>query len=88
MLLVPTAATFNVMFTVNLYKDNIYKDDTLLSTENKTIPVTIKNGEQVVGLQKGHAYNFTIACSAGNPIQFTVNSDPTWDTTNGNVTVQ
>lgn len=88
MLLVPTAATFNVMFTVNLYRDNLYKDDTLLSTENKTVPVTIKDGEQVVGLQKGHAYNFTIACSVGNPIQFTVNSDPTWDTTNGNVNVQ
>jgi hypothetical protein len=88
MLLVPTAATFNVMFTVNLYKDNLYKDDTLLSTENKTVPVTIKDAQDnVVGLQKGNSYNFTIACSVGNPIKFGVTNDPSWgDTTN--VTIQ
>ena len=87
MLLMPTAATFNVMFTVNLYKDNLYKDDTLLSTENKTVPVTIKDGEQVVGLQKGHAYNFTIACSVGNPIQFSVTNNPAWATPQQEVTI-
>jgi uncharacterized cupredoxin-like copper-binding protein len=76
MLLVPTADAFNVTFTVDLYKNG-----TKLGTETKTISV---NNDLV----KGHAYNFTIACSVGNPIQFTVNSDPTWDTTNGNVTVQ
>ncbi|MBO5890965.1 MAG: fimbrillin family protein [Alistipes sp.] len=84
MLLVPNAATFNVTFTVDLYKDT-----TKLGTQTKTVPVTIKDAQDdVVGLQKGHAYNFTIACSVGNPIQFSVTSDPTWDTTNGNVTVQ
>jgi hypothetical protein len=83
MLLVPNAAAFNVTFTVDLYKNG-----TKLGTQTKTVPVTIKNGEQVVGLQKGHAYNFTIACSVGNPIQFSVTSAPAWDTTNGNVTVQ
>lgn len=76
MLLVPTTDAFNVTFTVDLYKNG-----TKLGTETKTIAV---NNDLV----KGHAYNFTIACSVGNPIQFTVNSDPTWDTTNGNVTVQ
>lgn len=82
MLLVPNAATFDVTFTVDLYKDT-----TKLGTETKTIPVTIKDGEQVVGLQKGHAYNFTIACSVGNPIQFSVTNDPTW-ANGGDVTVQ
>lgn len=75
MLLVPNAATFNVTFTVDLYKD-----DTMLGTETKTIAV--END-----LVKGNAYNFTIDCSVGNPIQFTVTNDPTW--TNGDdVTVQ
>lgn len=75
MLLVPTADAFNVTFTVDLYKGN-----TKLGTETKT--VSVDNN-----LVKGHAYNFTIACSVGNPIQFSVNSDPTW-TDGGNVTVQ
>lgn len=84
MLLVPNAAAFNVTFTVDLYKNG-----TKLGTQTKTKSVEIKDAQDnVVGLQKGHAYNFTIACSVGNPIQFTVNSDPTWDTTNGNVNVQ
>ena len=74
MLLVPNAATFNVKFTVNLYKDSI-----LLGTVNKTVPVTIEDAQHnVVGLQKGHAYNFTIDCSVGNPIQFSVTDDPDW----------
>lgn len=84
MLLVPNADAFNVTFTVDLYKNG-----TKLGTEtHENIPVTIKDGENVVGLQKGHAYNFVIACSVGNPIQFSVTNDPAWDTTNGNVTVQ
>lgn len=83
MLLVPNAVAFDVTFTVDLYKGT-----TKLGTQTKTVPVTIKDAlGTVVGLQKGHAYNFTIACSVGNPIQFTVNSDPTWDTTNGDVTL-
>lgn len=75
MLLVPNAATFNVTFTVNLYKDG-----TMLGTETKAIPV--END-----LVKGNAYNFTIECSVGNPIQFTVTNDPTW-TDGGDITVQ
>lgn len=75
MLLVPNAATFNVTFTVNLYKGN-----TKLGTETKTIGVD-------TDLLKGNAYNFTIACSVGNPIQFTVTNDPTW-TTQPDVTIQ
>ncbi|MBO7312616.1 MAG: fimbrillin family protein, partial [Alistipes sp.] len=63
MLLVPNAATFNVKFTVNLYKDDT-EGDILLGTQTKTVPVTIEDAQdEVVGLQKGHAYNFTIACS-------------------------
>jgi hypothetical protein len=66
MLLVPNAATFNVTFTVDLYKGT-----TKLGTETKTIAVE-------KDLVKGNAYNFTIACSVGNPIKFTVTNDPTW----------
>lgn len=75
MLLVPNAATFNVTFTVDLYKNG-----TMLGTETKTIPVDTE-------LVKGNAYNFTINCSVGNPIQFTVTNDPTW-TDGGDITVQ
>lgn len=75
MLLVPTTDAFNVTFTVDLYKGT-----TKLGTETKTISVTND-------LVKGHAYNFTIACSVGNPIKFSVTDDPTW-TDGGNVTVQ
>ena len=66
MLLVPNAEKFNVTFTVDLYKDA-----TKLGTETKTIAV--END-----LVKGHAYNFTIDCSVGNPIQFSVTDDPDW----------
>ena len=74
LLLVPNAAAFNVTFTVDLYKGT-----TKLGTETKTIPVTIKDAQDnVVGLQKGNSYNFTIACSVGNPIKFGVTNDPSW----------
>ena len=70
LLLVPNAASFNVTFTVNLYKN-----DTWLGTE--TINKTVETA-----LVKGNSYNFTIACSVGNPIKFGVTNDPTWgDTT-------
>ena len=74
-LLVPNAATFNVTFTVNLYKN-----DTWLGTETKTIPVD-------TDLVKGNSYNFTIDCSVGNPIKFGVTNDPTWGATT-DVTIQ
>lgn len=66
MLLVPTTDTFNVTFTADLYKDG-----TKLGTETKTIPV--END-----LVKGNVYNFTIALSVGELIQFTVTEDPEW----------
>lgn len=75
LLLVPNAATFDVTFTVDLYKGT-----TKLGTEAKTIPVE-------TDLVKGNSYNFTIACSVGNPIKFTVTNDPAWETTT-DVTVQ
>ena len=75
MLLVPNADAFNVTFTVDLYKDS-----TKLGTETNTVAV---NNDLV----KGHAYNFVIACSVGNPIQFSVTDDPEW-ADGGNVTVQ
>ena len=66
LLLVPNAASFNVTFTVELFKNG-----TKLGTETKTIPVD-------TNLVKGNSYNFTIACSVGNPIKFGVTNDPTW----------
>lgn len=75
MLLVPTTDTFNVTFTADLYKDG-----TKLGTETKTIAV--END-----LVKGNVYNFTIALSVGELIQFTVTNDPTW-TNGGDITVQ
>ena len=75
MLLIPNTETFNVTFTVDLSKDGA-----LLSTQAKTISVN-------TDLVKGNAYNFTIECSVGNPIKFTVLADPTW-TNAGDVNVQ
>ena len=66
MLLVPNAAAFNVTFTVDLYKNG-----TKLGTE--TITKTVETD-----LVKGNSYNFTIACSVGNPIKFGVTNDPSW----------
>lgn len=75
MLLVPTTSDFVVKFTVDLYKN-----DTQLGTETKTITVS-------QDLVKGNAYNFLINCVVGKEIQFSVTNDPTWgDTTN--VTIQ
>lgn len=75
MLLVPNAETFNVKFTVELYKNG-----TLLGTETKTIPVE-------ADLVKGHAYNFAIDCKVGAPIQFKVENGPSWGDTS-DVTIQ
>ena len=75
MLLVPNTDAFNVTFTVDLYKNG-----TKLGTETKTIAV---NNDLV----KGHAYNFTIACSVGNPIQFSVTNNPAWATPQQEVTI-
>ena len=68
LLLVPNAANFNVTFTVDLYKNG-----TKLGTETKNIDVD-------QDLVKGNSYNFTIACSVGNPIKFGVTNDPSWTT--------
>ncbi len=67
MLLVPNAAKFNVTFTVDLYKGG-----SKFGTETKTIEVD-------TDLVKGNAYNFVINCSVGNPIQFSVTNDPSWN---------
>ena len=66
MLLVPSTKNFNVTFTVEIYKDN-----TLLGTTPYTKTVT-------TDLEAGHAYNFTLALSVGELIEFTVTSNPTW----------
>ena len=75
MLLVPNKNAFNVTFTVELYKNAA-----LLGTESKTVTVD-------KDLLRGRAYDFNIACSVGNKIEFTVTNNPTWST-QPDVTVQ
>lgn len=64
-LLIPNADDFIVSFTVKFKKGEtvIWEQD-----YDETISQD---------LVKGHGYNFTIGLSAGNQIQFTVNTDPT-----------
>lgn len=85
LLLVPNAEPFKVEFTVNLYKGNTLLGTTTYADNDAD---TTNNAISVdTPLVKGNSYNFTIACSVGNPIKFTVTNDPEWaDTTD--VTVQ
>lgn len=87
MLLVPNAADFKVEFTVKLYKSTT-KDGVTTKTLLGTTSYTGDSAKTVsTDLVKGNAYNFTIACSVGNPIQFSVTNDPTWGT-QPDVTIQ
>lgn len=87
MLLVPTTDSFKVEFTVNLYKSTT-KDGVTTKTLLGTTSYTGVNAKTVsTDLLKGNAYNFTIACSVGNPIQFSVTNNPTWGTQQ-DVTIQ
>lgn len=87
MLLVPTTDSFKVEFTVNLYKSTT-KDGVTTKTLLGTTSYTGDSAKIVsTDLVKGNAYNFTIACSVGNPIQFSVTNDPTWGT-QPDVTIQ
>ena len=79
MLLVPTTDSFKVEFTVNLYKSTT-KDGVTTKTLLSTTSYTGDSAKTVsTDLVKGNAYNFTIACSVGNPIQFSVTNNPTWN---------
>ena len=83
-LLIPTTADFNVIFTVEIYKEagdaDDASDDVLLGTTNYTKTVS-------QDLVAGNAYNFTIALSVGELIQFTVTTNPTWGDPTTNVPV-
>ena len=83
-LLIPTTADFNVTFTVEIYKEvgdaDDASDDVLLGTTNYTKTVS-------QDLVAGNAYNFTIALSVGELIQFTVTTNPTWGNSTTNVPV-
>ena len=68
-LLVPTTDSFTVSCTIELWNDNGDAEDVKLGTENKTFNVT-------QDLVKGHSYNFALALSVGQKIQFTVSEDP------------
>ena len=76
MLLIPNADDFTVSFTVE-----IWNGATKLGTQNYTKTVS-------QDLVKGNAYNFTIECSVGNPIKFTVSTDPAWTPATPDVTIQ
>ena len=82
-LLVPTAAPFTVSCTIELWNDNGAAEDVKLGTEDKTFNVTTP-------LVKGNSYNFTLALSVGQKIEFKVTSDPSWNPATGgsNVTLQ
>ena len=83
-LLIPTTADFNVTFTVEIYMEagdaDDASDDVLLGTTNYTKTVS-------QDLVAGNAYNFTIALSVGELIQFTVTTNPTWGDSTTNVPV-
>lgn len=66
MLLIPSTADFTVSFTVE-----IYNGSTKLGTQNYTKTVT-------QDLVKGNAYDFNLALTVGELIQFTVTSNPSW----------
>ena len=69
MLLIPTQDAYTVSFDVTLSKNSA-----VIDTYHKNIEVT-------TDLVKGNSYNFTIALSVGEQIQFTVTSQPTWKST-------
>ena len=71
-LLVPTTDSFTVSCTIELWNDNGDAEDVKLGTENKTFPVA-------QDLVKGNSYNFTLALTVGQPIQFTVTEQPDWN---------
>ena len=74
MLLIPTATSFNVTFTVEIWNGN-----TKLGTEDYTKTITIKDAEEnIVGLEAGKVYNFTLGLTVGELIQFTVTTAPNW----------
>lgn len=74
MLLIPTATSFNVTFTVE-----IWNGSTKLGTETYTKTITIKDAEEnIVGLEAGKVYNFTLGLTVGELIQFTVTTAPNW----------
>ena len=83
-LLIPTTDSFDVTFTVEIYKEagdaDDASDDVLLGTTNYTKTVS-------QDLVAGNAYNFTIALSVGELIQFTVTTNPTWGNSTTNVPV-
>lgn len=78
-LLIPTTAAYTVEFKVNLYKNGVLLG-VIDHTGDNAITVN-------TALAAGCSYNFTIECSVGNPIQFSVTQDPTW-TDGGSVKIQ
>ena len=71
MLLIPTTDDFKVTFTVEIYKDN-----QLLGTTDyeKTV---------ATDLEMGNVYDFRLALSVGELIEFTVTTNPTWTPATG-----
>ena len=86
-LLIPTTADFKVSFTVELWNDNGTQD----TADDVKLATTTYSGDTAktvtTDLVAGHAYNFTIALSVGELIQFTVTTNPTWGDSTTNVPV-
>lgn len=76
-LLIPGKTTLKVEFIVDLYYNNSLMNSTSYTGDNAKV-VDIDGG-----LLPGYAYNITLALGLENPIQFTVETAPTWtDATN------
>lgn len=87
-LLIPTAESFKVSFTVELCHPDANGNEVVLNT-------TTYAGETAkevdTDLVKGHAYNFKLNLTVGELIQFTVTQAPSWveptDQNGGNITL-
>ena len=88
-LLYPTASTFTVEFTVELWNSNGSNGQPALLSQvhytntpaNFTTGTTKPAKEVTTDLLKGHAYNFILDLKVGEEIKFTVAESPEWATT-------
>lgn len=79
-LLIPGTYTAKVEFTVNLYyKNNLISTTPYTGTAAKTADVDFV---------KGYAYNFNITLGLDDPIQFTVETNPSWTDASGSIEVK
>ena len=81
-LLIPANYKENNKLTVSYTLEWCYNDNVITSESGKTASAIVK-------LQAGYAYNFVISTGLNEPIQFTVESNPSWTSaTGGDITLQ